>query len=431
MAKEIILSKDTFWDWVALIIKNSEESIFSSMYQKSEFVPYLTELNNSQRDDDFSIFQSLKERMPREYFREMEYCALAFSKIFQTVFPPLARQVEQLAYIEWLCYVEPENPEYRDHFVHMLKVAFLCQKVIENKKAFSRIVNWQFGSKHFIRWYKKERIYFSEARKSDIMQDAILLASIFHDFGYGYKFLRGYEEKLSKLNLLGCDSIDTTKDRAKIIERSLLGEFILSHHAWFQNNAQVSPIQKENILLGFIHDCLPLNHSIASSLVVLDIAEDLYRSQAIIPELYLAFQIAAESCLLHDLTKSERYLYLDNRYNSKHFLDFSCHEKVPAAILLIFADELSIWDRPLIRFDLHNKDEVKTIIHHKWREGQDYPSKIRIKFPEKEASGLIISLENNEQNEILRGDLEKCHCFNKDGVTALKIFGHKIGFKLS
>jgi len=428
---KIILSDKSFWEWVTSIVHNPKGNIFSDMGQEPDFGRYFAEVGNFQRDDnDFSIFQSLKERMPREYFREMEYCALAFSKIFQGTFPPLARQIEQLAYIEWLCYIEPENPEYRDHFVHMLKVAFLCWKVIEDKKALtlSRIVNWQFSSKHFIRWYKRERIYFSEARKSDIMHCAILLASIFHDFGYGYKFLRRYEEKLSKLNLLGCDSVDITKERAKILKKSLLGEFILSHHAWFRNNAQLSLIQKENILLGFIRDCLPLNHSVASSLVVLDIAEDLYRSQAIIPELYLAFQIAAESCLLHDLTNHERYLHLGNRSNSKHLLDFNCHKKVPAAILLIFADELSIWGRPLIRFEPHNDDEVKTIIHHEWREDLQYPDIITIKFPKKQGAGLTISLENDKQNAFLRSDLRKCHCF---GDTALKIFDHKIEFKLS
>jgi len=304
MTIPITFSNGTFWKWVGKLIKNNIR-YFDDMIDVEYYTTGQRFRSNS--ENRLSMFRKLKESMPSNYFHEMEYCALAYSVVFGKVFPPLTQHIEELAYIEWLLYVEAENLDYRDHFVHMLKVSFACD-MIQNILC-GDIVKWQFDSTHFKEWVKEEKVYFNEDKKENIVKAAIFLAAIFHDFGYGYKFVRGYEEKLFKLNLLGCDSVDITKSRSDVINKSLLARFIIEHHEWYQRTKKdleekpeerLKKIRQENIPCGFIRDCLPLNHSAASALMVLDIAEDLFRSQIITQELYVAFQIAAEACLLHD-----------------------------------------------------------------------------------------------------------------------------------
>lgn len=420
MKNTIILSNETFWKWLNTLIRNNV-NYFDDMIDVERYATSQNFRNNS--DSQSSIFQKLKEVIPADYFHEMEYCALAYSVVFGKVFPPLAQHVEQLAYIEWLSYVEPEKSKYRDHFVHMLKVAFVCEKIFD-KVLCEDIVKEQFESIHFSEWCDEKKIHFNEDKKKNIVRAAFFLAAIFHDFGYGYRFVREYEKKLFKLNLLGCDSVDITKSRGDIIKKSLLARFIVEHHAW-SNNKELKQPQTENLILGFFRDCLPLNHSVASALAVLDIAENLYGSHIITPELYVAFQIAAEACCFHDMTKSKQYLHLMNAENHNHFLDCKSHIKSPVAVLLILADELSMWSRPKIEYKSSIDDTERiTKLHHRWKNKQKYPTEIKLQFSERE---LKISLDNIEQNEIFEKELFKLSVFRKAGKKdSLQIFDYVV-----
>jgi hypothetical protein len=48
--------------------------------------------------------------------------------------------------------------------------------------------------------------------------------------------------------------------------------------------------------------------------------------------------------MIHDMSGKGRWAHLHSR-NQAHFLDADCHNHVPLAVLLIFADELSAWNR--------------------------------------------------------------------------------------
>lgn len=436
MKKEIILSNMTYWDWIEDIIKKNggdKLDLLTKMININHFMT--SKVKGEKYPDNFSIFFHLKKVMPRSYFREMEYCALAYSTIFGKILPDLAKNIEQLAYIEWLCYVEPENPNYRDHFVHMLKVAFVYDKIIsENKKIENKLVKLQFDkSQHFSSWIAQRRLDFDKSQKKDIITAAYFLASIFHDFGYGYKFLRSYEERLFKLNILGSDSIGITKERFGILKKSLLGEFILERHVECENRSidNLSNKQKDNLLFGFIRDCLPLNHSVASSLIILDIAEYLYHGKIIFLELYIAFQLAAEACLVHDLTDPGKYLHLKNSsINHKHFLDCNCCNEIPMTILLILADELSVWSRPHIEYKLDNDDidKVSININNQWKyeknKKTEYPEKIKIKVID---NSFKIMFENKSQIKNFKEILKDCNCFTEESKNEIfKLFDYKI-----
>jgi hypothetical protein len=440
MKNEIVLSNKAYWAWIKYIIKKNggrKLDIISKMIDRDNCMT--SKVKGEKYPDNFSIFSHLKKVMPREYFHEMEYCALAYSTIFGKILPNLAKNIEQLAYIEWLCYVEPENPHYRDHFVHMLKVAFVYDKIISTNRIIkSKLVKLQFDkSNHFSSWVAQRGLDFDETQRKNIITAAYFLASIFHDFGYGYKFLRSYEERLFKLNILGSDSIGITRARSEIIKKSLLGEFILSRHAECENRPinNLSSKQKDNLIFGFIRDCLPLNHSVASSLIILDIAEDLYQRQIILPSLYIAFQLAAETCLIHDLTNSKNYLHLKNSsIDHEHFLDCNCCNEIPMAILLILADELSMWSRPLIEYEYDNNDIKKINIsitnHWKYRNHKvtEYPNKIKIKFID---DSFKIIFENEDQINNFKEILKDCNCFTGKSKNEIKLFDYKIELAVS
>lgn len=412
MPLSIVLSNETFWKWLKDDVIKGNVNYFDGMVDVERYATGHDFGKISKSTP--AIFHNLKEAMPSDYFLEMEYCALAYAVVFDKVFPPLSQHIEQLAYIEWLLYVEPERFNYRDHFVHVLKVAFVCEEIYQ-KVLCKKIVDWQFSSSkvtHFKRWCTEEKIYFNEAKKENIVHAAIFLSSIFHDFGYGYRFIREYEKKLFKLNLLGCDSVDITKNRGDVIKRSLVARFILEHHEWCKNK-KLEAAQRENVILGFFRDCLPLNHSVASSVAVLDIAEDLYLSHIITPELYVAFQIAAEACCLHDMTKLEQYLHLGDTEKCDHFLDCKSYDKIPVASLLIMADELSMWNRPRIEYGVGlNGAEKTTKLHHRWENSQNFPKEIKLEFLD---GKINVSLDNSEQNELFKTELLKLPIFRESG----------------
>ena len=79
---------------------------------------------------------------------------------------------------------------------------------------------------------------------------------------------------------------------------------------------------------------------------ILDIAHSLKSSGALSDELYAAFQIAAEACMIHDMTGEGNWLHFQMNGNN-HFIECGNHNETPLAILLIFADELAIWKRAL------------------------------------------------------------------------------------
>ena len=105
----------------------------------------------------------------------------------------------------------------------------------------------------------------------------------------------------------------------------------------------------EDIIAGFYRDCIRLNHSIASTFFIIDVAESLKLSGVLSQQLYVAFQLAAEACMIHDMTENGKWTHLDtNDKENDHFIDCRDHENIPLAMLLILSDELSIWSRPML-----------------------------------------------------------------------------------
>ncbi len=377
-SNEIILDDKSFWKWMEISHAGDTDGI--NKYLKiiadnevdKEYVVELMKQDIPKKTS--SIMNNLRQCMPRSYFEEIQFCAGTYATILGKIFPPLVPQIDQLAYIEWLLYTEPGYLGYRDHLVHMFKVAFVGYKLFP--KLMSDIVEWQFSSEHFHSWCKKSNIDFHEwetSEKENVVQMAFFMAALFHDFGYGYFFLKKYKQRLFKLYewlLPGADPADIDTPGTQSLLKSLPAFFIEKHHGWLTNTSE----NRDNVIAGFFRDCLPLNHSIASAFFVLDIAEKLSKSRALNQKLYVAFQLAAEACMIHDMTDDNNWVHLEKRKNG-HFIEPGDHKTVPLAMLLILADELSVWNRPRLKIEPDGADKVYNQLDR-----NEVPHKIDIEF---------------------------------------------------
>jgi hypothetical protein len=78
---------------------------------------------------------------------------------------------------------------------------------------------------------------------------------------------------------------------------------------------------------------------------------------ALSQQLYVTFQLAAEACMIHDMTKVGTWAHLQKKKN-EHFIDCNEHKSVPLAMLLVLADELSVWNRPILKTKMSGEDAI-------------------------------------------------------------------------
>ena len=181
-----LLDDPLFWEWMASSYAGTSEGINDYLYliAGNEIDKgYLIEAFSDNAPETHSnIMSNLKQFVPYEYFLEIQFCASVYATVFGRVFPPLASHVDQLAYIEWLLYAEPGHPFYRDHLVHMFKVAFVGDQLLSVEKLLSKITEWQFKSKHFEDWYLYRKIRvdkWNPSEQKDVVRMAFLLAALF------------------------------------------------------------------------------------------------------------------------------------------------------------------------------------------------------------------------------------------------------------
>ncbi len=370
--------------------------------------------------------QALRKCVPYSYFLEIQFCAAVYATVFAKVFPPLAREVHQLAYIEWLLYTEPDHEEYRDHLVHMFKVLFVGDQLLSVEPLLSRVAEWQFRSKHFKSWCEEGEIAvdsdrWDESEQKKIVRMAFFLAAIFHDFGYGYHYLRKYKQKLFRLYHWlspGADHVDIDVIGTQALLKSLPALFIRKHHSWLNPNPQPRESDVDSsVVAGCFRDCLPLNHSIASTFFVLDVAESLKKSRALSPELYIAFQLAAEACMIHDMTAPKNWAHLEEKPESGHFLDCDSHQDVPLAMLLILADELAIWNRPTLRSTLDGNRKVVNELDR-----SEVPSEIHVSFLAAAGGSKIVIRPDRANDKIESIFKEELRCLKGSlRVTAARL----------
>lgn len=421
------LNDEDFWGWLKNPGTDSENidgylRLIASNQENPEYVIKLKKENDLNRSTD-NIMRNLSRWMPREYFLELQFCAKTFAGICGTIFPPLVSHIEQLAYIEWLLYMEPGYLKYRDHLVHMFKVAFAGDRFLANEDIINKIYKCQSGETekngHFNGWLKENRLTFpgkgKDADQKDVIKMAFFIAALFHDFGYGYFFQNKYQERLFKINTWlqpGTDLTDNNTPFFQKFRKSLPYYFIEHHHMWCSKmDTAIGDKQKRRLVSGFLRDCLPLNHSIASTFTILEITEKFWEAGALNEKLYIAFQLAAEAIMIHDMTCKENWLHLGVQ-NENHFLHNQSYESVPLATLLILADELSVWNR--FRISSRQSKNQREIIFQ--MNDENNPQKIEIDILDKELriTPHYKTPEESESNIFWKDFKKGMNCFKQD-----------------
>ena len=420
--KKIILKDTEFWDWMDGDNKYDKAGLVGYTDMIVELIGragYLSWMSNQGESLEHSkIMNNLSLIMPRRYFLEVQYCAKAYATLFGKLFPTLAVHVDQLAYIEWLLYTEPDNPGYRDHLVHMFKVAFVCEQFLSVNHLLTKVVDSQFKSEHFLEWCEMQEIKvaaWGPDTKVKVVKIALFLAGLFHDFGYGHYFHSKYKNKLFKIHqwlFPDANQVDTNTCGTRMMLRSLPSAFVKKYHWWLRENESKN---KDEVIAGFYRDCLPLNHSVASAFFVVDLAENLWRSEVLSQQLYVALQLAAEACMIHDMTEDDKWVHFAAKNkDDEHFIDCSDHNSIPLAMLLILSDELSVWNRP--RLETKGKGS-KSVLYSFGT--SDVPEKIEL-FISEARSNPWIRISADKKGETIEGKLEELKCFRKKRASKNK-----------
>lgn len=362
----IRLDEDSFWEWMSPGISVNEPGNSHLLPESNRGYVHLLSMMMQNHWESIALnrhagaspkgartLDRLSRHIPRKYLLELHFCLAAYSSVFATLFPSMLSHLDNLPYIEWLLHMEPDNEGYRDHLVHMFRVAFVSNRLMLLRTIRHKAREFQFSSPHFLRWCKEKLDTdpngWDSSKKDRFLNAAIYLSAIFHDFGYGYYFLNRYRQRLAGVLPILAQSDATAdlhhRDMAHI-RNSLAAKFAAKCHHAFQR--ALIPANKEVILSGFFRDNLGLNHSVASAMFLVDLADNLYDQHSMSDDLYIAFHLAAEAAMLHDMTSNDKWLHFSTG-TYREFLDCVRQKEVPIAALLCFADNMELGRRPRVR----------------------------------------------------------------------------------
>lgn len=361
----ISLDENSFWKWMSLGTcsekpraayfqpkSNNDHVHLLSMMMENHWESIALNRHTGESSKSAKTLDSLSRHVPRKYLLELQFCLAAYSSVFATLFPSMLSYLDNLPHIEWLLHMDPDNEKYRDHLVHMFRVAFFCNRLIQLEAICQKAREYQFSSTHFLKWCQEkvgnDPSRWDRSKKDRLVNAAIYLSAIFHDFGYGYYYLNLYRQRLAGVLPSLVQSEATADVQHRDMERmqnSLAAKFATKYHHAFQTTQ--FPANEKVILSGFFRDNLGLNHSVASAMFLVDLAGTLYDRHTISDELYVAFHLAAEAAMLHDMKGDDKWLHFSTR-NCGQFLDCEKQKDVPIATLLFFADNLELGRRPRI-----------------------------------------------------------------------------------
>lgn len=141
----------------------------------------------------------------------------------------------------------------------------------------------------------------------------------------------------------------------EVFQRSLANAYLAAHVACDKSRGAPTETPGRRLQSGLVRNLLTLNHGMPSTLFILSLAERLWAARALNPHLQIAFEIAAEAVMLHDMTNDKRWSGLH-----RDFLTAQTHEEAPVAVLLMLCDELTVWNRPQVH---RNTGGALTVTH--------------------------------------------------------------------
>jgi hypothetical protein len=112
--------------------------------------------------------------------------------------------------------------------------------------------------------------------------------------------------------------------------------------------------------------------------------------------------------MIHDMTKNSKWVHFAAKNkDNEHFIDCSDHKSIPLAMLIILADELSVWNRPRLK----TKGEGSKSVLYSF-ETSDVPEKIEL-FISEARSRPWIRISADKNSEALEKNIKNLKCFRK------------------
>lgn len=110
--------------------------------------------------------------------------------------------------------------------------------------------------------------------------------------------------------------------------------------------------------------------------------------------------------MIHDMTENSKWVrFAAKNKDNEHFIDSSDHKSIPLAMLLILADELSVWNRPRLK----TKGEGSKSVLYSF-ETSDVPEKIELRISEARSNPWI-RITVDKKCETLEKNIKGLKCF--------------------
>lgn len=353
------------WFYEELMEFDLEKSLDLSSWYESENGPRWRAMAQKvwSPSPERTEWRDLIERLPSYFGSEVAYLADRTLTFAGRMHPDLDTILANHAYTEWLLYSEMDYSQYRDHIVHPFKVGMLAWWLLEKgaKDARNEILRNLSEASHvqrLLRHLGLTREIFSVSNQDSyrILNAAIWIAALFHDLGYGHNFMCGLEKRLcSSFGFYAGDVVggSITGMNPDLMEKSLIVHHLDIHSTredvntgrW-RNNSW--PPNKERWQTSLFAN-LTRNHSIAGAMNLLCICQEIVDNWPDVdPRLVLVFELAAEAIFLHDLTGKDSF--------SEPNFEITFKES-PLAVVLILADEMQCWGRPVLRYRRADDDQ--------------------------------------------------------------------------
>jgi hypothetical protein len=289
----------------------------------------------------------MRPLVPAWYWHRLRFAAFHYHTFWASFWPAFARTTDEICFVEWLLHMEPGNLNYRDHILHMFKVACLGTWLLEDDSFADLLAGRVFrASSRTERWYRGPQRLRSlpASERRELIRWAFLLAALLHDLGYAYFFRQVYDAHTQSLNQWMANSSHNSEASAKC--QQLFADSLLASYLSRKTGEPLSADQSSRRrLTGVLRDHLTLNHSFGGALLILQLEHELRSTHSVNTTLRVALQLAAEAVALHDLARDESHCGLRTRDRATLLTKEDAHD-APLAVLLMFCDELAAWQRP-------------------------------------------------------------------------------------
>ena len=130
--------------------------------------------------------------------------------------------------------------------------------------------------------------------------------------------------------------------------------------------------------------------------------------------------------MIHDMTENSKWVHLDtSNKGNDHFINCNDHERIPLAMLLILADELSVWNRPRLK----TEDKGSGAVLYSFDTSQ-VPEEIKL-FINEALPRPSIYITADKNSEAIRRDINGLKCLKKKiaGQDKPSVLGYDLDVK--